>query len=318
MHEEVLYKMDGQKKVKKCFVQGDIESNNVYMTSGLQPPTDADLIYRSEISAYTQPFSSGGCYDDKTKVRTDNGWKYFKDVDIDEDRFYTFNIESNRIQLQHAIKKFDFDIDEELIHFKSTVLDIMVTKDHNMVIIDKNGKYRIVQASMVEEMFQKGEHIFIPTAETEHASLKVQSIERVPYKGKVYCVEVPNHVLYVKRECGIPVWCGNSIEHVFLGAKVSEKLKKDIIDKLFDMPINYITLSPVLSVCNNCHSKFVGEHYVCPNCKDADHMMIYARIIGYVRPIISGHIRIENNMINGDENYWQDARRVDWVDRNKL
>jgi ribonucleoside-triphosphate reductase len=103
-----------------------------------------------------------------------------------------------------------------------------------------------------------------------------------------------------------------------LGAKVSESLKKNIIDKLFDMPINYITLSPVLSVCNSCKTKVVGEHYVCPNCKDADHMMVYSRIIGYVRPIISGHICIENNMINGDENYWQDARRVDWVDRNKL
>jgi replicative DNA helicase Mcm len=31
-----------------------------------------------------------------------------------------------------------------------------------------------------------------------------------PYRGRVYCVEVPNHVVYVRRN-GIPVWCGNSI-----------------------------------------------------------------------------------------------------------
>lgn len=31
----------------------------------------------------------------------------------------------------------------------------------------------------------------------------------VDYSGFVYCLEVPNHVIYVRRN-GIPVWCGNS------------------------------------------------------------------------------------------------------------
>ena len=31
----------------------------------------------------------------------------------------------------------------------------------------------------------------------------------IDYDGMVYCVEVPNHVIYVRRE-GKPVWCGNS------------------------------------------------------------------------------------------------------------
>lgn len=33
--------------------------------------------------------------------------------------------------------------------------------------------------------------------------------EWVDFDGPVYCVSVPNHVIYVRRE-GIPVWCGNS------------------------------------------------------------------------------------------------------------
>ncbi|MDD4254275.1 MAG: LAGLIDADG family homing endonuclease [Methanofollis sp.] len=37
-----------------------------------------------------------------------------------------------------------------------------------------------------------------------------QQIERGHYTGRIYCVEVPNHLLYVRRN-GIPVWCGNSI-----------------------------------------------------------------------------------------------------------
>ncbi|HQJ87510.1 MAG TPA: MCM family protein [Methanoregulaceae archaeon] len=37
-----------------------------------------------------------------------------------------------------------------------------------------------------------------------------REIERHPYRGRIYCVEVPHHVVYVRRN-GIPVWCGNSI-----------------------------------------------------------------------------------------------------------
>ncbi|MEW5920116.1 MAG: ribonucleoside triphosphate reductase [Bacillota bacterium] len=34
-------------------------------------------------------------------------------------------------------------------------------------------------------------------------------VEKKEYKGKVYCLEVPNHTLYVRRK-GKPAWCGNS------------------------------------------------------------------------------------------------------------
>lgn len=35
-------------------------------------------------------------------------------------------------------------------------------------------------------------------------------ITREHYRGRIYCVEVPNHVLYVRRN-GKPVWCGNTV-----------------------------------------------------------------------------------------------------------
>jgi len=156
-------------KVKACFVQGDIESGNVYMTSGFQPPTNLDLVQRSNISAHMQSFASGG-----------------------------------------------------------------------------------------------------------------------------------------------------SIEHVFLGGKVSNETKKQIIDRVFKSPLTYMTLSPVVSICTKCATTHVGEYHECPHCHDADHMMVYARVIGYVRPIVSGKIKVENGVINGTNNYWQDSRRKDWVERHKL
>ena len=37
-----------------------------------------------------------------------------------------------------------------------------------------------------------------------------QQITKKYYSGKIYCVEVPNHLVYVRRN-GKPVWCGNSV-----------------------------------------------------------------------------------------------------------
>lgn len=111
---------------------------------------------------------------------------------------------------------------------------------------------------------------------------------------------------------------GGSIEHVFLGGKMSQAMKKHLIDKLFEKPLTYMTLSPIVSICNSCGTKEVGEHFTCSHCGDDSNMMIYARVIGYVRPIVSGKVKIEESTINGTENYWQDARRLDWVERHKL
>jgi hypothetical protein len=46
---------------------------------------------------------------------------------------------------------------------------------------------------------------------TRHFRLRENNIEKVYYKGKVYCAEVPeHHTLYVRRN-GKPAWSGNSV-----------------------------------------------------------------------------------------------------------
>jgi ribosomal protein L37AE/L43A len=39
--------------------------------------------------------------------------------------------------------------------------------------------------------------------------LDAEEARMVPFSGKVYCLEVPGNILYVRRN-GKPVWCGNS------------------------------------------------------------------------------------------------------------
>ncbi len=56
------------------------------------------------------------------------------------------------------------------------------------------------------------------TPEFNHSHARTQKAqveEVIQYAGQVYCCEVPNHVVYVRRG-GKPVWCGNSNRH---GAK---------------------------------------------------------------------------------------------------
>jgi ribonucleoside-triphosphate reductase len=57
------------------------------------------------------------------------------------------------------------------------------------------------------------------------------------YEGKVYCLEVPNHTLYVRRN-GKPTWCGNSIGVVTINMPQIGYLAKDdndFFEKLDDL-----------------------------------------------------------------------------------
>ncbi|MDF2953716.1 MAG: Anaerobic ribonucleoside-triphosphate reductase [Thermodesulfobacterium sp.] len=87
----------------------------------------------------------GECYSADTQVLTDKGWKYFWEVTKD-DKVFTLNPQTNKIELQTPIKFYEFDYDGELYHFKSKKLDLLVTPNHNMFVEQycpkcKNGNY---------------------------------------------------------------------------------------------------------------------------------------------------------------------------------
>ncbi len=110
---------------------------------------------------------------------------------------------------------------------------------------------------------------------------------------------------------------GGSVLHIFLGEKMSVEAKKRLVRSIFsNYPVKYITLTPTLTMCNNCGGKFVGEKLKCPACGSED-TTVYSRIVGYFRPI-ARRIKIrdaERGLYEGEENVWQDSRRSDWVTR---
>ena len=89
-------------------------------------------------------FGSGsltGCYDDKTEILTEDGWKFFKDL-TKEDYVFTLT-EDNRIELHRPRRLFEYDYQGKMIYFKSKSADLLVTPNHRMVVDHKGSLKRM-------------------------------------------------------------------------------------------------------------------------------------------------------------------------------
>jgi len=112
-----------------------------------------------------------------------------------------------------------------------------------------------------------------------------------------------------------------SILHHFLETKVEPYLLANYIDKIFQKPINYITLTPTITSCMNCGQQIVATDAkninTCPVCESND-IATFSRVIGYVKMISKKNIKVDNGFYNGDENFWSKARRYDWASRKRM
>lgn len=117
--------------------------------SGLRPLTRAQIrdCCRSDISmhpdilqAYAalgagQPVFAGidwGCHDEETRILTEGGFKYFRDL-VDDDRVAQWDPETRAMTFVRPLARTVRDWDEPLRHFKTRGgLDLMVTPTHRM------------------------------------------------------------------------------------------------------------------------------------------------------------------------------------------
>ena len=79
------------------------------------------------------------CFDCKTEILTENGWKYFCDLTKNE-KVATLNLKKNEFEWQKPIDYINQQYDGEMYHFKSRTVDMMVTPNHRMLVkrYDKN------------------------------------------------------------------------------------------------------------------------------------------------------------------------------------
>lgn len=83
--------------------------------------------------------------------------------------------------------------------------------------------------------------------------------EWVDYSDMVYCVTVPNHIIYIRRN-GKGVWCGNSLRWYDNGEPIGCKVQ-EIIDK-------YSTLSEnICIICGKPDVPITNNGWISPYCK---------------------------------------------------
>jgi len=82
---------------------------------------------------YAMPPNGFNCYDNKTKVYTNNGWKFFEDLLIEDD-VLTINPETYNLEYQHPISYIKNKHKGKMIEFKSVNFSACVTKQHKMLI----------------------------------------------------------------------------------------------------------------------------------------------------------------------------------------
>jgi hypothetical protein len=91
------------------------------------------------------------CYDEKTRVLTKKGLKKFNDLTRD-DEIATLNPKTKELEYQKPITIFEYDYEGEMIHFKTSRIDLMVTPNHRVYAKNRNRKkedFSLIEAERI-------------------------------------------------------------------------------------------------------------------------------------------------------------------------
>jgi thymidylate synthase (FAD) len=90
------------------------------------------------------------CFDDKTEVLTDEGWKRFQNLHRSE-RVLTLNPETGKAEFQLPVAYQEYDYEGELLHCEGKALSFAVTPDHRQwARLGDNDEYRFYKTGQVE------------------------------------------------------------------------------------------------------------------------------------------------------------------------
>lgn len=164
------------------------------------------------------------CYAGDTAVYTDRGWVHFADLTGDE-VILALDPESGGLTTGWLPYEAEvsYHFTGELIRLVSDAIDVAVTPDHTSLIgvprDDGDGiEWRLERTADAIERSA----FYIPSSDpSEDGPLRLAkydadadwgvSIERVPYDGRVYDVQLPKwHVLWTRRS-GKTAWSGNCV-----------------------------------------------------------------------------------------------------------
>jgi glycosyltransferase involved in cell wall biosynthesis len=168
----------------------------------------------------------GACMTPDTEILTSDGWKRFDMLDQTE-TVATLNPKTNELEYHKPTGYICEPFDGQLNCAKNGLVEYEVTPNHNMYASVNGSEFNLVQSTNVH-----GNEFNVMINTTESTLIKTEDQYNRHYKGNVYCVEVQNHIIYVRRN-GKPMWIGNShVEDLKLLTGIVGKLKsEDLLDK---------------------------------------------------------------------------------------
>lgn len=168
------------------------------MPPGMPPPTDDEAIekyFMKYIIEDKLEKNEQYCYDDKTEILTDKGWKLFKDLDKTE-LVATINPANLEIEYQKPDDYHCSSFEGEMIRIKSRSVDLLVNPEHKLLINKLNNKNEFVLCPVNElevknfRMFKSG--IWNPTnSEPENFILPKVKYENYRYTSYGAEREIP-------------------------------------------------------------------------------------------------------------------------------
>lgn len=173
----------------------------------------------------------GECVPAGTEVLTKNGWVNIETVKKG-DEIFTLNLTNNQIEIQSVENTINKPYNDDLVHiYNKGTLDMKLTKNHKMILWDKENLHYEMTAIEFYNSFNEGDdkilnskfyidgkkdnldeksslffdEILVDVSEINHTSFKV---ELEGYNDNVHCVTVPNKTWLMKYN-GKIAWTHN-------------------------------------------------------------------------------------------------------------
>jgi hypothetical protein len=122
----------------------------------------------------------GLCYDDKTEVLTDSGFKYFKDVDTEIDLIATRNPQNGNLEYHKAAFKVDMPYEGELLSWESQNVNICVTPEHIIPYTNRDTPGKVLWNSAQWLSEHMGGHHYVDLTANWHG-FQLNSWDKIDY-----------------------------------------------------------------------------------------------------------------------------------------
>lgn len=183
------------------------------------------------------------CLPPKAEVLCLDGWKPINTITCTD---LVAQLNNSTLEYVHPVNTYEFAHCGDMLQISSRHVDLITTLEHKMYIRHENHThYQLIEAKHIigeTVYFKKNclpykQHSIIDVIDIQQSALergisvdivngkfrhnqnhdnepivKPSDYNIIHYTGKVYCIEVPSHIFYVRMN-GKPVWTGNSSRH---------------------------------------------------------------------------------------------------------